>query len=33
MAASAADRLYFRRRLINGLSLVLSGAAALFGLF
>lgn len=31
--ASAADRLYFRRRLINGLSLVLSGAAALFGLF
>ena len=31
--ASVADRLYFRRRLVNGVSLVLSGAATLFGLF
>jgi phosphate transport system permease protein len=28
-----ADRLYFRRRVVNGVSLVLSGAATLFGLF
>ena len=31
--ASVADRLYFRRRLVNAVSLVLSGAATLFGLF
>ena len=29
----SADSIYFRRRLINGLSLLLSGLAALFGLF
>ena len=28
-----ADRLYFRRRVVNGVSLVLSGAATIFGLF
>lgn len=28
-----ADRLFLKRRIINGLSLVLSGAAAIFGLF
>mgnify|MGYP005750572489 CR=1 FL=1 len=28
-----ADRLYFRRRIVNGVSLLLSGAATLFGLF
>ena len=31
--ASVADRLFLRRRIVNGLSLVLSGAAAIFGLF
>lgn len=31
--ATIADRLYFRRRLVNAVSLVLSGAATLFGLF
>ncbi|MBW8313182.1 MAG: phosphate ABC transporter permease PstA [Rhizobium sp.] len=31
--ASVADRLYLRRRLVNAASLVLSGAATLFGLF
>lgn len=31
--ATVADRLYFRRRLVNAVSLVLSGAATLFGLF
>ncbi|MBY4596815.1 phosphate ABC transporter permease PstA [bacterium BD-1] len=31
--ASVADRLYFRRRLVNAASLVLSAAATLFGLF
>ena len=28
-----ADRLYFRRRIVNGVSLLLSGAATIFGLF
>jgi phosphate transport system permease protein len=31
--AAIADRLYFRRRLLNGVSLLLSGAATIFGLF
>lgn len=31
--ATVADRLYFRRRLVNAVSLVLSAAATLFGLF
>ncbi|MDY0021151.1 phosphate ABC transporter permease PstA [Arenimonas caeni] len=31
--ATTADRLYLRRRVVNGVSLVLSGAATLFGLF
>ncbi len=31
--AATADRLYLRRRVVNGVSLVLSGAATLFGLF
>lgn len=31
--ASVADRLYFRRRLLNAASLLLSAAATLFGLF
>ena len=31
--ASVADRIYLRRRIVNGISLVLSGAATLFGLF
>ena len=30
---STADRIYLRRRIVNGISLVLSGAATLFGLF
>ena len=30
---TVADRLFFRRRLLNAVSLVLSGVAALFGLF
>jgi phosphate transport system permease protein len=32
MAASVAERLYFRRRLVNGVALLLSGLAALAGL-
>lgn len=31
--SAVADRLYFRRRLVNAVSLVLSAAATLFGLF
>ena len=31
--ASVADRLFLRRRIVNGISLVLSGFAALFGMF
>ncbi|PZO10121.1 MAG: phosphate ABC transporter permease PtsA [Lysobacteraceae bacterium] len=31
--ATVAERLFIRRRIVNGLSLVLSGLAALFGLF
>ena len=31
--SAIADRLYFRRRLVNAVSLVLSGLAALFGIF
>jgi phosphate transport system permease protein len=31
--SAVADRLFLKRRIINGLSLVLSGLAALFGLF
>ena len=31
--SAVADRLYFRRRLLNAVSLALSGVAALFGLF
>ena len=31
--SALADRLYFRRRLVNAVSLVLSGLAALFGIF
>jgi phosphate transport system permease protein len=31
--ASVADRIFLKRRIVNGVSLVLSGLAALFGLF